>query len=546
MKKLKIFTYIAVAATVSLSSCDLERFPLTSMSEDNFWTDERNAELALTACYRGGITNGLEYSVSDFWSYHGMLFMEHLTDNAFDRRGENNPFFQISSGQLLNSNSFIQNYWSSAYNRIGKCNRFLEGIESGADFTDRTRMIAEVRFLRATQYHYLASYFKDVPLVTTPLTGEEANNVKKETQANILAWCATEFREAADALPRFSEISSSETGRACKQAALAFLGRTYMLMNDWTNAAAAWKEIIDYGDNDIHASYSELFWPGTGVGNRENIYYISYLENYFGCGLPQQGLSAKDGGWSLSNPSAGLFEAYEFTDGTPFSYDDPRYNPHNLGENRDPRLDYTIYYNGSTFMGTEYRMSPDYDAALKERIDYSSEASKTGFMWRKYYDENPINDITSYSAVTPVVRYAEVLLSYLECLIESNQPITQDILDATINKVRGRADVNMPPVTETDPALLREKVRNERRIELAYEGIRYWDLLRWNIAHEVLVGEIWGAPYPDSELYATSTKQVDPTGHCRWYVGRRDFRNPQDYQWPIPLSEQNINPNLRE
>lgn len=515
MKKLKIFTYIAVAATVSLSSCDLERFPLTSMSEDNFWTDERNAELALTACYRGGITNGLEYSVSDFWSYHGMLFMEHLTDNAFDRRGENNPFFQISSGQLLNSNSFIQNYWRSAYNRIGKCNRFLEGIESGADFTDRARMIAEVRFLRATQYHYLASYFKDVPLVTTPLTGEEANNVKKETQANILAWCATEFREAADALPRFSEISSSETGRACKQAALAFLGRTYMLMNDWTNAAAAWKEIIDYGDNDIHASYSELFWPGTGVGNRENIYYISYLENYFGCGLPQQGLSAKDGGWSLSNPSAGLFEAYEFTDGTPFSYDDPRYNPHNLGENRDPRLDYTIYYNGSTFMGTEYRMSPDYDAALKERIDYSSEASKTGFMWRKYYDENPINDITSYSAVTPVVRYAEVLLSYLECLIESNQPITQDILDATINKVRGRADVNMPPVTETDPALLREKVRNERRIELAYEGIRYWDLLRWNIAHEVLVGEIWGAPYPDSELYATSTKQVDPTGHCR-------------------------------
>ena len=319
-----------------------------------------------------------------------------------------------------------------------------------------------------------------------------------------------------------------------------------MLMNDWTNAAAAWKEIIDYGDNDIHASYSELFWPGTGVGNRENIYYISYLENYFGCGLPQQGLSAKDGGWSLSNPSAGLFEAYEFTDGTPFSYDDPRYNPHNLGENRDPRLDYTIYYNGSTFMGTEYRMSPDYDAALKERIDYSSEASKTGFMWRKYYDENPINDITSYSAVTPVVRYAEVLLSYLECLIESNQPITQDILDATINQVRGRADVQMPPVTETDPAQLRGKVRNERRIELAYEGIRYWDLLRWNIAHEVLVGEIWGAPYPDSELYATSTKQVDPTGHCRWYVGRRDFRNPQDYQWPIPLSEQNINPNLRE
>lgn len=546
MKSIKYIFPILLAGMASVQSCDLERYPLTSLSEETFWNDEGNAELALPPLYRGGITNGLEYGVSDFWSYHGMLLMEHLTDNAFDRRGESNLFFGISSGRLTNTNSFIASYWSSAYSRIGKCNRFLEGIANAPDSESKTRMIAEARFLRATQYHYLASYFKDVPLVTTQLTGEEANNVTKETQTNILAWCATEFWEAAADLPRFKDLASTETGRATKQAALAFLGRTCMLQQDWAGGAAAYKEIIDYGDNDIHSSYSELFWPGTGVGNAENIFYISYLENFFGAGFPQQILSAKDGGWSLSNPSAGLFEAYEFTDGTPFSYDDPRFNPDNLGENRDPRLDYTIYYNGATFMGTEYRMSPDYDAAVRERLDYSSEASKTGYMWRKYFDENPIADLMSYSAVTPIIRYAEVLLSYLECLIESGQPIDQATLDATINKVRARADVNMPPVTETNPDLLREKLRNERRIELAFEGIRYWDLLRWGIADEVLVGEIWGAPYPSSALYATSTKQVDPTGHCRWYVGRRDFRNPQDYTWPIPLGEQNINPNLRE
>lgn len=546
MRKIKYTAIASLLFALSFQSCDLERFPLTSLSEDNFWEDEKNANMALTALYRGSITNGLEYTSSDFWSYHGMLFMEHLTDNAYDRRGENNPFFNISSGRLTADNSFINNYWESAYTRIGRCNRFLSGIESSPDSESKARMVAEARFLRATQYHYLASYFGDVPLVTTVLTGEESNNVAKETRENILAWCATEFRDVVTDLPSFSEITSTEKGRACKQAALAFLGRTCMLQKDWTTAAAAYKEIIDMGENDIHSSYPELFWPGTGKQNNENIFYISYLENYFGCGLPQQGLSAKDGGWSLSNPSAGLFEAYEFTDGTPFSYDDPRYNPDNLGENRDPRLDYTIYYNGSMFMGTEYRMSPDYDAAAKERLDYSSEVSKTGFMWRKYYDENPINDITSYSAVTPIIRYAEVLLSYLECLIESGQPIDQSVLDATINKVRGRADVNMPPVTETDPVRLMERLRNERRIELAYEGIRYWDLLRWEIADEVLVGEIWGAPYPESETYATSTRIVDPTGHCRWYVGRRDFRNPQDYRWPIPQSEQNINPNLRD
>ncbi|WP_418987516.1 RagB/SusD family nutrient uptake outer membrane protein [Bacteroides heparinolyticus] len=546
---MKRFIYIVLtvfSASFSFQACDLERYPLTDLSEDKFWNDDKNAELALTSLYRGSITNGVEFNVSDFWSYHGLLFMEHLTDNAYDRRGENNPFFSISSGKLLNNNAFIKNYWSSAYKRIGLCNRFLEGIATAPDSERKTRMIAEARFLRATQYHYLASYFKDVPLVTKTLSGEEANTVTKETQANILSWCITEFKEAAANLPRFKDIPNSQTGRACKQAALAFLGRTCMLKQNWAEGTAAYKEIISYGDNSIHPTYKELFMPETGVGNQENIFYISYLENYFGCGVPQHILPAKDGGWSLSNPSAGLFESYEFKDGTPFSYDDPRYDPQSLGKDRDPRLDYTIYYNGATFMGTEYRMHPDYEASKKERLDYSSEASRTGFMWRKYFDGNPINDLKSYSAVTPVIRYAEVLLSYLECMIESGQTIEQSLLDTTVNLVRGRADVKMPPITETNPDKLRELVRRERRIELAYEGIRYWDLLRWNIAHEVLVGEVWGAPYPNSKTYASSSKFIDPSGHFRWYVGRRDFRNPQDYKWPVPLSEQNINPNLRE
>lgn len=539
----KILLGLAMAG--ALQACDLERSPLTSLSSGNFWDNPKNATLALTGLYRGQITNGLEYNVSDFWSYQGLQFMDHMTDNAFDRRGENSPLFIFSSGRLQNNNAQLANYWSTAYSRIGRCNRYLEGIENMADGSDKTRLTAEARFLRATQYHYLASYFKDVPLVTTPLTGEESNNVVRETQANILKWCAQEFEEAAEALPRFSQIGGSETGRACKQAALAFAGRTYMLMNDWANGSRVYKAIIDLGDNSLHTSYSELFLSGTGTSNRENIFYIEYLENYFGWGHPQQCLSAKDGGWSLSNPAAGLFEEYEFTDGTPFSYDDPRYNPDNLGENRDPRLDYTIYYNGATFKGTEYRMSPDYSASVKERLDYSSEASKTGFMWRKFYDENPISDINSYSVVVPIIRYAEVLLSYFECELEGGKPITQDLLDLTINAIRGRADVGMPAIAAGSTEKMRAALRHERRVELVYEGLRYWDLLRWRIAHEVLVGEIWGAPYPGSTLYESSTKHVDPSGNCRWYVGRRDFRNPQDYQWPIPLSEQNINPNLR-
>ena len=551
MKKLfikSISNYLPTAVLTSFlfMSCSLDRSPLTDLPEKTFWDNSKNAPLSLTSLYRGPITNGVEFAPSDFWSYAGLLYMEHLSDNGFDRRGENNAYFQISSGKLENANRFIKLYWDAAYKRIEMCNRFLEGIQKQPDNASKKRMIAEARFLRATQYHYLASYFKDVPLVTTLLSGEEANQVKKEKQSVILLWCIDEFKAAANDLPRYKDITSSETGRACKQAALAFMGRTCMLLKQWQEGAQAYREIIDLGDNDIAPNYRALFLPNTGVNNKENIFYIAYLANYFGSGLPQHLLSAKDGGWSSSNPSGGLFEAYEFTDGTPFSYDDSRFDPNNLGKNRDPRLDYTIYYNGSMFKGTVYRSSPDYQASLKQRLDYSSEASKTGFMWRKYFDENPIEDITSYSAVTPIIRYAEVLLSYLECMLESNQPITQALLDQTINKVRGRADVHMPGIHELNPDRLREIVRHERRIELAYEGIRYWDLLRWHIAHEVLNGKIWGAPYPNSTQYATATKEVDPTGHYRWYVGKREFRNPQDYTWPIPLAEQNINPNLRE
>ena len=99
MKSLKYIVALALAAGL-FQACDLERYPLTDLSEETFWNSESNAELALTSLYRGSLTDGVEYNPSDWWSYHGMIMMEHLSDNAFDRRGENNPFFKISSGKL--------------------------------------------------------------------------------------------------------------------------------------------------------------------------------------------------------------------------------------------------------------------------------------------------------------------------------------------------------------------------------------------------------------------------------------------------------------
>lgn len=535
---------LAGLSVIAMQSCDLERTPLTSLNSETFWNNPANAELALTAIYRCNITGNVEeYGVTDFWSYQGLQLMEHLTDCGWDKRGVGSVLAAISSGRMTASTGTLANYWSSAYRRIGRCNRFLEGVQSMADGPKKTRLIADVRFMRATQYHYLASYFYDVPLVTTVLTGEESNNVTKETRANILAWCAKEFTEAAADLPRFSEIPGSEKGRACKQAALAFAGRTYMLMEDWTNGAKVYKEIIDLRDNEINPSYSPLFLAGSGNSNKENIFYIEYLANFFGWGYPQHTLPAKDGGWSLSNPTDVMFQAYEFLDGTPFSYDDPRYNPANLGENRDPRLDYTMLYDGAMFKGSPYQSNPDNVAP--NAVAYGGDCTRTGYIWRKFFDDSPIEDIKSYSCVVPIIRYAEVLLGYMECVLEGGT-LTQDVLDNTINLVRGRADVHMPAITLGSKEEMRKVLHHERQVEFPMEGIRYWDIMRWKECEELLTQEVWGAPYPYSATYATKTKKVDPTGNCRWYVDKRDFRAPQDYRWPIPQSEQNINPNLRD
>lgn len=543
MKRIQYIVLNVIAVFSLLVSCDLERNPLDKYAENAFWTDEENAQLALTGLYRGSINfNAAEYSPGDWWSYGGLLFFEFPTDNAYDRRGSSSNFHKMTDGTLLPNNAFLKNYWSNSYSKITRCNYFLEGIDNLNSAPEViARFKAEARFLRATQYFYLSQFFGDVPLVTKVLTRDEANIVEKTSQKDIIVFIANEFKEAAADLPRFKDLKSDEAGRTNKQAALAFLGRTLLAAKEFSEAAKAYEEIISYGDNKIDPNYQSIFLQ-SNERSPENIFSMQYLQDMAGSALPQHAFSRTEGGWCLINITADLFEAYPFKDGTPFNYDSPLYNPDNLGENRDPRLDYTVLYNGAPFRGGVYNCHPDSELG-SDRIG-SGQTTQTGFLMRKYMDETYTGNVLSYGGDLPIIRYAEVLLSYLEAKLEAGEGISQSLLDATINQVRGRASVNMPPVTETNAEKLRPILRNERRIELAMEGIRYWDLLRWGIAHEVLNGDIYGAPFPGSKRTSPNKNgEVDKYG--RWYVNSRAFRSNQDYRWPIPQSEQNINPNLR-
>ena len=208
MKKI-IYSIIAILAlSIFVQSCDLDRQPLTDLSDETFWNNESNAELALTAMYRGGMVLK-DREFHDWWSTCGIIFFDDLSDNGYDRRGAKNNYSKITNGNLTADNVYILNAWKGAYDRITKCNRFLEGVQNYPDGAKKTRYIAEARFLRACMYHYLACYFHDVPLITTVLTGDQANSVTKTSQSEILNFVVTELDAAAKDLPLVSELTSS-------------------------------------------------------------------------------------------------------------------------------------------------------------------------------------------------------------------------------------------------------------------------------------------------------------------------------------------------
>lgn len=539
MKSIIYKTGLLLVSFVTFFSCDMDRYPLTAFGEDDFFTSEENARLAIVGLYRGEIDfNTPEYSPSDWWGYAATILLDGITDMGYDRRGFNNDIGKLTSGGLLASNGNITRLYQRPYRRISSCNRFIANVDKVGSSDAVSRMKAEARFIRACSYFYLVSYFHDVPLVTEPLTLEQANNVTKSSRAQVLDFVIKELEEIVDLLPRQKDLPGTELGRATAQAVLVFLARAYLLTENYTAAATACKKIIDWGDNSLHSNYQTLFYPA-GKTSPEHIFATQHIDNEAGYALPQHAFPIKDGGWCLVNGTSILYEAYDFLDGTSFSYDDPRFDPDNLGKGRDPRLDYTLIYEGSIFRGTKYICNPESNSS--DRFG-AGQVTQTGYLLRKYFDESWTGDLNKYGGMVPVARYADVLLMYLEAELEAGSAVTQSLLDQTINLVRAR--VNMPPITDTNLTTLRDKIRKERMIELAFEGHRLWDLFRWGIAEERLNMDMYGAPVYVVDQSKIKMKNGQPDPYMRWYANTRAFKTGQEV-WPIPQAEQDINPNLR-
>ena len=459
-----IYRYISCILLSSvLFSCvdQLDKSPLDSFDNATFWSNEGNAELALTGVYRGGIVqNGTSVNPSNWWAYDGLLFMEFASDNAYDRRGDNSAFHRLSNGTLTSSINILNSYWSSSYKNIANCNFFLENVDQvPMDDLKKERMKSEVRFLRAAQYYYMSQFWGSVPLVEKTLSPAEANSVKKASKAEIVAFVLKEFGEIVDYLPSHAGLPSAQRGRVTQQTVLAFTGRLQLSEKKFSEAAKTYAEIIEMGENIIDPDYAGLFLK-TNENSDEIIFSTQYIDNLAANGMLQHFFPAIAGGWHLFNPLGSMVESYDFTDGSKFSFDSPQYDPKNVGKNRDPRLKASVLFDGSTFKGT-YVTHPD-SSSSPDQLGAGKQTTQTGFGLKKFADESFSGNLTNYGGNLPIIRYAEILLSYLEAKLEAGQAITQADLDQTINKVRGRASVGMPPITTTDPSALREILRKER------------------------------------------------------------------------------------
>jgi len=506
----------------------LEVQPLTALSGPSFWKTESDAMLALTGLYPVSI--GKYYGDAMGW----ILFS---TDDArFKIGGTGGP--EVGQFEFPGDPDVIQPMWIMSYKAIYRANFFLENIDKvDMDAAKKAQFIAEAKFIRANEYFWLLQFWGGVPLVTKVLTIPEANSQTRNSRKEIVDFCLTELAAAAADLP--ASRDDSERGRILKSAALAQEGRLLMIEERWAEAAAAFKAIIDLDVHVIDDRYKKIF-EAEGETSKEIILSCNYVAGLFGNNHAQQNYHpAFYGGWQEYCAFQDLIDAFLMNDGLPIE-ESPLYDPAHPFDNRDPRLYANMFLPEYTvFRGKLYLAHPDSTAT-----GLASDEGVTGYTCKKFVTEDFVGNPSSSDDDVIFIRYAEVLLGYLESKLEAGDVITQDLLDQTINLVRGRAEVNMPSVTETDQAELREIVRRERRVEFCWEHlIRWMDIHRWGITSQVVNKKFYGMKLTDDPANYTAYP-VDATGHLLTIDKTGFYVAPKNDLWPIPLSEIDINPNL--
>lgn len=545
----KFFSYIYISAAISiaftLSSCNgfLDREEDSFIDKTATFDSYNRTKQYLTYAYTL-LPDGLNR-----FSREAML--ASATDDAeFAIESAEIQQFNNGSWNALNNPDDV---WNRYYSGISKCCTLLENtdhvnldisrldpdkqVEYANSLKDIRMWRAEARFLRAYFHFELLKRYGPILIVTSTLSiNGNYENTPRPTMKEVVNFIAKECDIAADTLELTPWRNVNDAfGRATKGAALALKSRLllyaasplYVDFGDtnetnkptdvalWKSAADAAKAVIDLNQYELASSYADLF--KNDFQNKEYIFVRRYAAN---SDFEKSNFPVSFGGQGGTNPSQNLVDDYEMLDGTPFDWNDPAKAAQPF-ENRDARLGATILMNMAPFKGKKVATYPEGADASP-----NPNATKTGYYLRKFLNED-VNIQTGGSSsghVVPLFRLAEIYLNYAEALNECD-PTNPDIA-LYLNKVRNRA--SLPNVSALSQEQMRAVIQHERRVELAFEEHRSWDVRRWKIASSTLGAPLMGVQIERKPLGGYTYMPVK--------VEQRVFQ-PKMYWYPIPQSE---------
>ncbi|BBE16337.1 outer membrane protein [Aquipluma nitroreducens] len=517
MNLLKIISTM-ILLVILISSCQnelLETIPNDRLAVDLYWKTDKDAELATNAIYT--YLEGI-----DIFSWDGMSDIGH-SNQTFNNEA------MIESGQYDALNSKVLQEWTNDYAGIRAANSFFSNVDKidAASPDLIARLKGEVKVLRAYMYIRLAFLYGDVPLITSEISLKESRSLTRTQVSMIWDFVGSELTESATLLP----VTPTEKGRITKGAALALKARVMLYIGKYEEAATAARQVIDMNIYSLYPSYEKLFSYGA-ENNKEVILDKQFIKSIYSNSMfANMAPHSQRASSNLLVPTNKLVDAYQMNNGKNIEDPTSGFDPQNPYANRDPRLKYSVYVLGSLLPdGKVFNSKPQSGTA--DAVDYDYISTKTGFTLKKYINSEDLTEPTNCGINIILIRYAEVLLTYAEAKIELNK-IDNTVVDA-INEVRHRDDVNMPPVSILSQSEMRNIVRKERLVELAFEGFRYFDIRRWRIAENVMPGKIYGMTYSDNGILKTiEVPAVE-----------RVFRPGRDYLWPIPQKEKELNPAL--
>ncbi|WP_026629167.1 RagB/SusD family nutrient uptake outer membrane protein [Dyadobacter alkalitolerans] len=512
---------IAILMLAAASGCErelLDTVPNDRLPVELFWKTEQDATMATNAIYTYLEGPGI-------FSWDGMTDIGH-TNQSFATEA------LIEKGQTDALNAKVLLEWTNAYKGIRAANSFFKNIDrvQNADPKKIDLLKGEVKFLRAYLYTKLASLYGDVPLITDELSLEESRQVKRAPVAEVWDFVAAELTEAAGLL----NAAPQQKGRITKGAALGLKARALLYAGRYEGAAAAAKEVMDLKVYNLYSSYEKLF-SYEAENNQEVILDKQFIkDNYNNNVFATMAPYSQQASTNSFVPTKALVDAYAMRNGKDITDPASGFDPKDPYSNRDPRLRYSVFVTGEKLPdGKIFNSNPGSGTA--DAVGYSYITSTTGFTVKKYINPQDLAQPANGGINIILMRYPEILLTYAEAKIELNQ-LDQSVLDA-INLVRQRADVNMPPVKNLGSQQhMRQIVRKERLVELAFEGLRYIDLRRWRLAEQVLPGKVYGMTY----LENGTLKTVEAPAF------ERAFNKNRDYLWPIPQKERDLNPGLTQ